>query len=449
MTDFSPQTARLACPVCGAPVQAEIHNLIDVGLEPELKEKLLRGHLNVARCTNCGGEGLVAAPIVYHDPGKELLLAFIPPEVDLKDEERQRIIGDLTNLILSYLPPEKRKGYLLVPKELLTYQSLIETILQADGITREVIEAQRTRMELIDRLWKVLDDTEQLQELVTEVDEKLDFEFFATLGAFIEANRQDDREEYVTELEGLREKLLELSTYGRKVVAQMLQGSPDHPPLSREALLDKLLAALDGEEQELADLVTWYRSAVDYQFFQMLTTRMETAEKEGALEKAERFRKLRETLLEITERIDQETKLALEEAAELLRQLLGAEDPASLIRERLDDFDDAFFIVLGANLQAAEEAGQEEVQQRLQELGNQVLEIAQERLPPEVRLIRRLLAVPDDDTARALLQENSDRVDEEFVALMHDLAGEVQEGETQDRMRHLAQLAEEQIQQES
>jgi hypothetical protein len=439
MSVLPPQRVNLTCPRCGAPISAEVHNLIDVGVNPELKGRLLRGRVNVAHCGNCGTEGVTATPILYHDAEKELLLAYVPTEMGLSNEEQQRTIGSLTNVLLAYLPPEKRKGYLLVPKVLLSYESLLQEVLRAEGITPEMMEAQRSRMALLDRLRQAGGQEQRLRSLIQEVDEQLDFEFFAILAAYIQGNREDGREDQARELEQLRELLLEESSYGREMAAQLL-AEPSDRRLTREELLEELLSATS--EQELTRLVAWYRSGVDYQFFQTLTQRMELAEQEGQEEQARRLRDLRETLLQITERMDAESRAALEQAAGLLRQLLEAEEPEAFIRQHLPEFDDAFFIVLGTNLQAAAEAGRGDLSDRLKELGGLVVEIAQEKLPPEVRLIRSLLVAPDDDAARTLLEENEPLVDEHLLAVMRDLADKVEEPGTAGRLQELVELIE-------
>lgn len=437
-----PQRITLDCPVCGMPIQAELYSLIDVGLQPELKGKFLRGRINAARCANCGSEGIIAAPLMYHDPAKELLLVFIPPESQMNDQEQQQMIGRMTNLIMAYLPLEQRKGYLLLPKVLLSYPSLIETVLQAEGITPEMLAAQRERMELVERLWQAMSDEARFDALITELDAQLDFEFFATLGAYIESNRQDGREDRVQALEGLRERLLEKSTYGRKLAVQMLTGPAGPPPLGRAELLEKVLAA--GSEEEETWLVGAYRSTMDYLFFQMLAERIEQAGQAGLAEEEARLQGLRGRLLQAAERLDQEARAALERASDLLRDLLNAPDAEALIRERLDEFDDAFFLVLGANMQAAQSAKNEAAYQRLRELGGQVIEIAQEKLPPPVRLVQRLLNAPDDEAVRALLRENDALVNADLVALLRELASESEgEGETEiaARLGALADMA--------
>ncbi len=438
MPGMFPQTVSLTCPLCGASIQAEVYSLVDVGINPELRPTLLRGRLNVARCASCGGEGLIAAPFLYHDPRKQLLLAFIPPETQLDDQEQQRVIGGLTNLILSYLPPEERKAYLLMPRVILTYPGLLEAILQAEGITPEMMAAQRARLEVLDRLMAALPDKEAFQDLVAEVDNRLDEEFFAVLEAYIEASRQDGEEERGRSLEELRARLFEQSTYGRRLTAQALVGPPPRPSISRQALLEKMLVAPSPEE--VGRLLVYHRSTVDYAFFQELTSRLEAAEQEGRVEEAGRLRTLRDTLLELSEQVDQEARAALGRAADLLRELLRSPEPEAFVREHLADFDDAFFIVLGANLQAAQKAGRPEVYRRLQELGMLVLEVAQEKLPAEVRLIRSLLDAEDDEEVETLLVENQAWVDEDLVALMRDLAEDVarERAESATRLRELA-----------
>jgi hypothetical protein len=43
--------------------------------------------------------------------------------------------------------PKKRKGYLLAAS-MLTFQGLVERVLEVDGITREMIQAQQAKLNL-------------------------------------------------------------------------------------------------------------------------------------------------------------------------------------------------------------------------------------------------------------------------------------------------------------
>ena len=91
-----PQTQN-RCPNCSNPIQAQIMQLVDVGQDPSAKARLLSGSLNHVQCGVCGYQGQVATPMVYHDPEKELLLTFIPIEINMpKDEQEGAILAKLS-----------------------------------------------------------------------------------------------------------------------------------------------------------------------------------------------------------------------------------------------------------------------------------------------------------------------------------------------------------------
>jgi hypothetical protein len=147
---------------------ADIDQLFDVGQDPTAKQKILSGAFNLASCPNCGFKGMIATPLVYHDPGKELLFTYFPPELSLPINEQERIIGPLITRVTNTLPQEKRKAYLLQPQAMLTLQTMIERILAADGITKEMIQAQQERMNLLQRLVNASD--ESIAEIVGKED---------------------------------------------------------------------------------------------------------------------------------------------------------------------------------------------------------------------------------------------------------------------------------------
>ncbi len=152
---------QVSCPNCRQPVVAEINQLFDVNADPSAKSRLLSGSYNLMQCQYCGYQGNLASPIVYHDPDKELLLTFVPAELGLPRNEQERLIGEHDQPGDHKLPQEKRKGYLLNPQSTLTMQGLIERVLEADGITREMIQAQQQRMNLLQRLASVTDESVQ------------------------------------------------------------------------------------------------------------------------------------------------------------------------------------------------------------------------------------------------------------------------------------------------
>ena len=109
-----PQT-RTSCPRCRQPVIADVEQLFDVTSDPEAKQRLLSGAVNTINCQNCGYQGALATPIVYHDADKELLLTYFPPELALPVNEQERMIGPYITQITNKLPPESAKPTCCAP----------------------------------------------------------------------------------------------------------------------------------------------------------------------------------------------------------------------------------------------------------------------------------------------------------------------------------------------
>lgn len=141
---------QTSCPNCKQPLIADVHQVIDANENPQLKELLLAGGLNMAQCQVCGFQGQLPVPLVYHDREKELLLTFTPPEAGKTMEEKERTLAPLLKQITESLKPEERKGYLFQPQAMLTMNSLVKNVLKADGITEEMIEAQQEQMRLLE-----------------------------------------------------------------------------------------------------------------------------------------------------------------------------------------------------------------------------------------------------------------------------------------------------------
>ena len=152
---------QVNCPNCRQPVVVDVQQLFDVAKDPLAKQKLLTNAVNFLHCPTCSYQGLLGVPVVYHDPEKELLLTFFPPDLSKTINEQEKQVGPLISRIMDGLPNEKRKAYLLQPKSMLTYQTLIEKILEADGITKEMIEDQQTKVALIEKLIQAKNDERQ------------------------------------------------------------------------------------------------------------------------------------------------------------------------------------------------------------------------------------------------------------------------------------------------
>ena len=178
---------QTSCPRCRQPVVADVQQLFDMNTDPTAKQRLLSRSTNMTHCQSCGYEGLIATPVVYHDPEKELLITFFPPEMGLAVNEQEKQIGPLINQVVNALPAEKRKGYLFQPQTMFTYQTLIDRILEADGITKEMLEAQQKRVGLIQRLITT-PKSEDRVNIIHQENSLIDGNFFAILSTLIESS---------------------------------------------------------------------------------------------------------------------------------------------------------------------------------------------------------------------------------------------------------------------
>ncbi|HBU70016.1 MAG TPA: hypothetical protein DEE98_06475 [Elusimicrobia bacterium] len=68
---------EIVCP-CGEVFEAELYNAINVNEDPELKESLIAGEVNVVCCPNCREIFYAEHFVLYHDPASELI-AFVYP----------------------------------------------------------------------------------------------------------------------------------------------------------------------------------------------------------------------------------------------------------------------------------------------------------------------------------------------------------------------------------
>jgi hypothetical protein len=408
-----------------------VEQVLDVKQDPSAKMRVLNGLVNVAACPHCGARGALGLPFLYHDPDRELALVYMPMEAGRHDLERQQAIGKLTSAVMDNLPPEERKAYLLQPQVFLTLENLSNRILEADGVTPEMIEEQKAKSELLQRMIRATSD-EVLEAMIRENDAAIDADFFRALALNLEIAQAMGQEADVPRLLVLRSKLLELSTEGQTIRArgEMLEALRAEP--TRDKLLELLIQASDENTREL--LVVFGRPLLDYLFFQSLTSRIEAV---SDADERERLTTVRSQVLEVRDRIDAQTRALYEERSALIRDLLLSDDPEALARRRFQELDQAFLNLLGANLEEAQAAGDGEAIRSLRALWDLVFRLMEESLPPELQLLNRLLAVEDDAEIDALLQRNRDLVTERLVQVIEQSEARTREegaSETADRL---------------
>jgi predicted RNA-binding Zn-ribbon protein involved in translation (DUF1610 family) len=427
-------TTQVTCPNCGARIAANIEQLIDVALDPSAKSRLLSGRLNVAQCGNCGFVAPLATPIAYHDADKELLIIHVPMELNLPKNEMERVIGTFTTAVQNSLPPEKRKGYLFTPKQALTRQSLIDIILEGDGVTKEMIEAQRDKMKLVEQFLST--PPENIEELVRAHDDQLDAEFFALMLAAAEQTLAAGREDVAQAVVAIRDQLVQLSSWGQQAMANqakqqgLIQEVADRlnslgAGITRESLLDLIIELAGEDDEKLQVAVGLARGAMDYQFFQTLTSRIES---ESDADTKEHLQTVRQRLTELTAVLDQQNEAVLKRAADTLRGLLASDNLDAAIESRLELFDDTFLAVLQANIQAAEQQRDIATAARLKQVFEKIVGALQTSAPPAIQFINRLMTYQTFEEAQEVIQQEAANYGPELLqwidVLIEDLSAQ-------------------------
>ena len=429
----APDRVTLSCPACSTPVSAEVWRVVDVGQEPDLKLRLLRGQLNVVACPSCSNLTAVAAPLAYHDPEKELFLMLIPSQLGLSGEEQEKAIGQLTNLVMNSLDAEQRKGYLFQPQTFFSMEAMHSVILRAEGITDEMVDDQRQKGQLIRDLLVQLEDEAGFDKLVEDNREHIDYEFFLFLSASMDQAREDGEQQVAEQLATLRGRLQQLVAPSQVSPPEGVEGT-----ITREQLIERLFSHKDDDD--FKTLVAAARPFLDYQFYQTLTSQIEAAEGQGDGEKAQQLTDLRTRLLDLADEPDKEAKEALDRAAALLRQIVESENMEAAAEENVEQMDAAFLTTLEANIVAAEQSGRAEILEKLKKLKEHVVSLLEALLPPEMRLLNQLLSTPDLDSRRALLQEQAELISDDFPKLLELIVEDLRAQGQEEAADHLAEM---------
>ena len=426
---------RVNCPNCRQPVAADINQLFDVGADPAEKQRLLSGSSNSIQCPNCGYQGTVATPIVYHDPQKELLLTYFPPELNVPRNDQERILGGLINQVVNRLPLEQRKGYLLRPQANLTMQSLVERVLEADGITKEVLKAQQERLNLLQRLIGITDEA-ALAHMVEQEDSLMDRDFFSIMNRLIEAAMLGGDQQGAQSLVELQKKLLPLTTVGKQVQEQNKEVEAAVHSLEaagKDLTREKLLEIVEKapNDIQLSVIASLARTGMDYQFFQIISERIERARGTGR----ERLVTLREKLLKVTSEVDKQMALRKAETLKLLEKILQSPNITEAAQQSLPAVDDLFVQVLDEVMAETRQAGDLVKLEKLQKMID-VLERASAP-PPELALIEELISIEDDAGRRSWFETHRNELTPEFMNTLTALLTQAQNGEDAELLSHL------------
>ncbi len=420
---------NIGCPSCGQPFNAFIEQILDLRADPTVKERLLTGRINMITCPHCGYRGAVATPLLYHDPSKQLAIIYVPMELNLQQIDRERLIGEMTNAVMRSMPEDSPKGYLLQPGMALTMQGLLEQVLAADGITREMLDTERRKIELVELLAK--SNAQEVEQLLADNQDILDLGVIELLGAAAQAASERGDNRTSLRLLNIRTRLIDTTEAGQQLKAQqqaLIEATEELKALgeggiTREAFVELLVRAADNPAK-IDAFAAMGRPLLDYTTFQVLTGYIDRAQTE---EEKQQLIALRERLLAVAAEYERQARAAVERAADTLRMLLQAGDVRAAILANLERIDQTFLQILQANLEEARRTGNVQVSSRLKQIRDEVLNLIQQSAPPEIRLINELLSVEDEADSLELLRSHQADVNEELVEVMGKLADQLRE----------------------
>ena len=415
----------VSCPQCKQPVAAEITRLFDVNENPQAKQMLLSGAYNLIQCPTCGYQGQAPMPIVYHDPEHELLLTYFPPELNVPVNQQEQMIGPLIKRVMESLPMEKRKAYLFKPETMLTRQRLVERVLEEDGITPEMIKAQQDRLNLLQRLAGA--SPEARPEVIKQEEALVDEQLIMILQRLIQSAAATGDEQSTQVLAGLQQEILENTAFGQEILHQAQEQQAavsaleeaSKAGLTRQSLLDLIIDAADSEVR-LVTLVSMARGGLDYAFFELLSERLQRA----SGEEREKLVALREKLLEMTNEIDEAIKEQEGLASELLDEIIESENIEEETLGALPAVNEIFLEVLRKRIQNARQNEDDTQLKKLQQVAAAIQKVSAPGA--NIELIEALIQAEGDEAVQAILNENADKLTDEFMQFLMNLLNQTQ-----------------------
>jgi len=406
---------------------AEIQQLFDLNTDPEAKQKLLSGAANMIQCQACGYQGLYPTPIVYHDPEKEMLLTYFPPELGVSINEQEKMVGPLIKRVVNDLPMEKRKAYLFQAQSMLTYQTMMEKILEADGVTKEMLDEQQKKLQLIQRLLSTV-SADSRKEIIKQEEALIDETFFSLLNRLVEATVAQGDKQSAQQLALFQQELLQETKVGQEIQEKMKSSQKAMEDLqeaakaglTREKLLDLFIDAPD--EIYINTLISMVRAGLDYEFFQILSQKIETA---SDSEQKTKLSSLRDFLVEVTRQIDAQIQEEKQRARETLNKILAEVNIEVGLEKYGNELNDFFVEAVKEGLQDARKAADLDKISKLGQL-NSIIEEAS-KPPAEIQFVETLLQAPDSESIKTLLNEKPEVINDEFLQLLANLINQTEQ----------------------
>jgi hypothetical protein len=366
----------LRCSACKAQLKAVTHQLID-GQDLVMKSAFLQKRVHRVLCPQCNAVLIAAVPTLYYDAEQQRALVFAPADLHLSVPTQATATATLLDMLRAVVPPDQQTDALLNPRRVASLDALVDAVLLADGLDPAQIKTQAAKAKLIETLVQAPSEA-ALKELATTHAADLDATFFELLTAYMQtAHFKGDALGAQTFL-SLRTLLGQWVPDGKRTIAAIDAKLGVVAIQSREELLERLRRAQTDAER--AELVATGHVLLDQTFFQLLNDAVEQARNAGDTTAVTQLKSLSAALYELKAEQAAKSQAALQKAAALFQAVVQADAPDKVLKQRINDVDESFFVVLGANIERARRQGQHEPVRALELIGQLARTLRQEQV---------------------------------------------------------------------
>ena len=417
---------QIQCQQCRRPITANVEQIINVDQNPQLKQMMMQGQLNVAQCQNCGWTGQIATPQVYHESAHDLLMTFVPMEANIPYAEQERMMGQLVRMVVESVPMEKRRAYLLQPIQMVRYQTYMERILETEGITKAMIARQNEQLELLRTLMKA--DQDVVDYLVKDKARLIDDTFVGMVQQTLQSASQAGAPEAIA-LSNLSAKLYRETEAGKRVERrQLAMHAFQQEAKAADGVTAEMLAAhivKNQADDTLIDMLVNAVGGLTYEFFTVFTTWIESAAKEGNKPAVMRLTAIRTRLLKMYDEMLAESAKQMQAALDAVNALVAAPDKVQALQQYANQIDEGFLVVLERETAKAQDAGDLARSVALREVRKHLEDMISQSGMPQMQFISAMMRVRTDAEINQILDSAPQLVDGQLIQVLDQLSAEV------------------------
>lgn len=376
MTTQKVDTVR--CSHCQAQAKIVVQQIIEAH-DLVMKSAFLQKRIHSVYCPQCNATLLAAVPTFYYDREKSLALIFVPADEGQGAMAPGQIRAQLIDSMRASLPLDHQDTALATPTLCSSLDAMVDAILEADGVDPQTLKTQAARAGLIETLMRSSSEAELKAQATAHADE-IDATFFEILTAYMHtAQLQGDAagaQAFLT----VRTLLGQWLPNGARQIAAVDAKLGVSAIQSREQLFERLRNARNDRER--AELVASGHFLIDQQFFALINSAVAQAVTIGDSVAVRQLKRLSAGIAELKRDQLARNQAALTNAANLFQAVVQSDTPDQVLQQRLDEVDEAFFIVLGANIERARRQGQNEPVRALELIGQLARSLQQQQVAP-------------------------------------------------------------------